>query len=272
MQESDKKRTKKIILTHSFKGGTGKTVIATNFVHYFTKKGYKTLFIDGDLLAPSLEKIIPPKNQKNELKTWIDYLEEKSELDEVIYPTMDKNIDIIYSPAPEIGKSFLAEKNTSWWVQALKRSLKIREMWQNGEINYDFIILDNQNGISMNSANNITLSDIGFLILRPVTYGVSGTAHLLREMYATLQDFRKREDYLIWNQIPRADAQKNQYVDNLLSNWDDFFKVTISPVSRIDYDVELAISMLQHKENELLGITETLQQEIDRICTHINLG
>jgi len=268
-------RTKKIILTHSFKGGTGKTVIATNFAYYFMKKGLKTLLIDGDLLAPSLVKIIPPKKKEEEIKTWVDFLEEENEIHEVIYPTFYKNLDVIYSPAPEIGKSFLTEKNTSWWVQALKRSLCIREYWQNDpKFDYDFIIIDNQNGISMNSANNITLSDIGFLILRPVTYGVSGTAHLLREMYATLQDFRKREDYLIWNQIPRvADEERNRYVDKLLGDWDDFFRVGgLEPISRIEYSDELSISMLQYKENELLGTSDTLQKEIERICSEINLG
>ncbi|MHA2362976.1 MAG: ParA family protein [Candidatus Hodarchaeales archaeon] len=274
VEQKERSRVKKIILTHSFKGGTGKTVIATNFAYYFNKKGYKVLYIDGDLLAPSLDKIFPPTKDKNEIKTWTDYLEGiYDNLTDVIYSTSYENLDIIYSPPPEVGKSFLAEKTSSWWVRALKRSLTIREIWNNNEIDYDFIVLDNQNGINMNSANNITLSDIGFLVLRPVHYGMSGTVHLLREMYATLQDFREREDYLIWNQIPRADDAKNAYIDKLLLDWDNFFQEGgLEPIARINYDVELAISMLAMRENKLLGISDNVQNEIDQICKKIHLG
>ena len=129
MADNNKKNNKKIILTHSFKGGTGKTVIATNFAYYFCKMGYKTLFIDADLLAPSLEKIFPQSNPDHELRTWTDYLERKyNGLEDVIYKTPYENLDVVYSPPPEIGKNFLAEKGSSWWVQALNLFIRQRKM------------------------------------------------------------------------------------------------------------------------------------------------
>ena len=263
--------TKKIILTHSFKGGTGKTVIATNFAYNFCQRGYKTLFIDADLLAPSLEKIFP-NSVTDDYRTWTDYLEKNySSLKDVIYNTQFKNLDVVFSPPPEIGKTFLAEKGSSWWVQALKTCLYDKESWFT-ELGYDFIILDNQNGISMNSANNITISDIGYLILRPVTYGVSGTEHLLREMYLTIQGLRKkRKDYLIWNQIPKSekgDTKSDEYVSNTISEWDEYFiEGGLTPISRIYYDAELSISMLKQENDKLIGLSDTIQKELDRIFT-----
>jgi MinD-like ATPase involved in chromosome partitioning or flagellar assembly len=267
-------QTKKIVLTHSFKGGTGKTVIATNFAYNFCNNGYKTLIIDADLLAPSMEKIFPRTNEYKEFRTWTDYLENTyNDLGEVVYPTKYKNLDIIYSPPPEIGRNFLTEKSSSWWVQALKTCLHDKEKWFN-ELGYDFILLDNQNGISMNSANNITISDIGFLILRPVTYGVSGTAHLLREMYSTIQGLRKkRTDYLIWNQIPKSeDQEKNKYIHDILNEWDDFFtEGGLKPIARIYYDADLSISMLKRENEKLLGTSSLMQKEIENILKKINL-
>lgn len=264
--------TKKIILTHSFKGGTGKTVMATNFAYYFCKKGYKTLIIDADLLAPSMEKIFP-HNHEN-LRTWTDYLENKYDnLGEIVYKTAYDNLEVVYSPPPEIGKHFLTEKTSSWWVQALKTCLYDKENWF-GELNYDFIILDNQNGISMNSANNITISDIGFLILRPVTYGVSGTAHLLREMYSTIQGLsKKRSDYLIWNQIPKSrNKEKNKYVSEIISEWDNFFiEGGLTPISRNYYDADLSISMLKLEDDILLGTSDSIQKEISEILKKISV-
>lgn len=269
-----KNETKKIILTHSFKGGTGKTVMATNFAHFFSNRGFKTLLIDADLLAPSMEKIFP-RNNREELRTWTDYLEQKNKEDisEVIYNTQFKNLDIIYSPPPEIGKNFLSEKTSSWWVQALKTCLYNKESWFE-DLNYDYVILDNQNGISMNSANNITISDLGFLILRPVTYGVSGTAHLLREMYSTIQGLRKkRADYLIWNQIPKSEnEEQNNYISEILGEWDTFFtEGGLTPISRLYYDADLSISMLKQNDTQVLGVSETFQNEIERMLTKIGI-
>jgi cellulose biosynthesis protein BcsQ len=206
----------------------------------------------------------------NDYRTWTDYLEKNYDsLEDVIYKTQFKNLDVVFSPPPEIGKTFLAEKGSSWWVQALKTCLYDKESWFN-ELDYDFIILDNQNGISMNSANNITISDVGFLILRPVTYGVSGTAHLLREMYSTIQGLRKkRKDYLIWNQIPRSntgDTKSDEYVTNIISEWDKFFvEGGLTPISRIYYDSDLSISMLKQENDKLLGLSDTIQRELDKI-------
>lgn len=265
--------TKKIVLTHSFKGGTGKTVIATNIAYNYSNKNYKTLIIDADLLAPSMEKIFPLEKKYDEFRTWTDYLENNyNDLSEVIYPTKYKNLDVIYSPPPEIGRNFLTEKSSSWWVQALKTCLHDKEKWFE-ELGYDFILLDNQNGISMNAANNITISDVGFLVLRPVTYGVSGTEHLLREMYSTIQGLRKRRsDYLIWNQIPKStDEKKNKHIQKVISEWDNFFiEGGLTPISRIHYDADLSISMLQQEKGKLLGTSSTLQKEIDKILRKIN--
>ena len=271
-----KGQVKKIILTHSFKGGTGKTVIATNFAYNFCKRGYKTLIIDADLLAPSMEKIFPiiKKDQSDEFRTWTDYLENiYSSLGDITYPTAFKNLDIVYSPPPEIGRNFLTEKSSSWWVQALKTCLHDKEEWFD-KLGYDFIILDNQNGISMNSANNITISDIGFLVLRPVTYGVSGTAHLLREMYSTIQGLRKkRSDYLIWNQIPKSeDENQNNYISEVINEWDNFFlEGGLTPISRIYYDADLSISMLKQANKKILGTSDIMQKEIDKILGSINI-
>ncbi len=255
-------------MTHSFKGGTGKTAIATNFAYYLSQKGYKILLLDGDLTAPSFTKIIPPPVSNP--KTWPMYLEEKYELDQVIYNTPFENIDIIYAPNPEIGQNFLSETQ-NWWIKALKQQMLARKLWFN-EFGYDFVVLDNQNGLSMNAANNYTISDIGFLILRPVTYGISGSANIIREMSATLRPQWKRMDFLLWNQVPRH-PDLNFIVDELIANWTSYFaEKGIETIAQIDYMPEFSISMLQHQENHLLGVYDPIQEKIASICQTLGLG
>lgn len=263
---------KKVILTHSFKGGTGKTVLAINIAHYLAKN-YKILFIDGDLLAPSLEKVIPQNNNKSIKKTWPDFLEGTfTSVEDVIYETGIKNLDVIYSPPPEIGKSFLSEKNMNWWVTALRKELTCRDVWFQ-DLDYDYVIIDNQNGISMNSANNITTSDCGFLVLRPVTYGVSGTSALIKEMYRTIHGIRERVDYLIWNQIPRSSSKsQNKKVNELLSSWDEYFnQINVNPIAKIYYNADLSISMLEEKVDTLLGVSSYIQKHVKSILKISNI-
>ncbi len=121
---------KKVLLTHSFKGGTGKTVLAINIAHFLAKANTKVLFIDGDLLAPSLEKVIPQKDEESIKKTWPDFLEGTySDVEDVIYNTDIENMDVIYSPPPEIGKTFLSEKKMNWWVTALRKELTCKSIF-----------------------------------------------------------------------------------------------------------------------------------------------
>ncbi|MHA2339469.1 MAG: ParA family protein [Candidatus Hodarchaeales archaeon] len=263
---------KKVLLTHSFKGGTGKTVLAINIAHYLAKTT-KVLFIDGDLLAPSLEKVIPQKDEESIKKTWPDFLEGTySDVEDVIYDTPIDNLDVIYSPPPEIGKSFLSEKKMNWWVTALRKELTCRDVWFQ-DLDYDYVIIDNQNGISMNSANNITTSDCGFLVLRPVTYGVSGTSALIKEMYKTIHGIRERADYLIWNQIPRSSNKKqNTKVNELLRSWDEYFKqINVDPIAKIYYNADLSISMLEESNKSMLGVSSYIQKHVKDILKISNI-
>ena len=235
------------------------------------KKNTKVLYIDGDLLAPSMERILPQTKQN--YYYWTDFLEGKyTKVEDVIYQTPYKNLDVIYSPPPEVGKSFLSEKNANWWVNALKTEMLCRDRWFN-ELGYDYVILDNQNGISMNSANNITASDIGFLILRPVTYGVSGTTHLVKEMYRTIHGIRERQDFLIWNQIPRSvDDSMNEKIDKLLVSWDEYFRqIQVEPIAKIFYNADLSIAMLEEPKDTLIGITEFIQKHIEAVLTNVGI-
>ncbi|MGY5881865.1 MAG: P-loop NTPase [Candidatus Thorarchaeota archaeon] len=48
---------------HSFKGGTGKSLIAVALAHSFAKDGEKVLLTDGDFGAPCLESFFPMKGK-----------------------------------------------------------------------------------------------------------------------------------------------------------------------------------------------------------------
>ncbi|MEM2046020.1 MAG: P-loop NTPase, partial [Candidatus Bathyarchaeia archaeon] len=61
----------KMIAVHSYKGGTGKTLISTNLAAALAKQGEKVCLMDLDFRAPSLASLLGIEN----MKYWInDYL------------------------------------------------------------------------------------------------------------------------------------------------------------------------------------------------------
>ena len=52
----------KIIAVHSYKGGTGKTLLSVNLAATFAKLGKKVALFDLDFRAPSLFSILKAEN------------------------------------------------------------------------------------------------------------------------------------------------------------------------------------------------------------------
>jgi len=97
----------KSIAFHSYKGGTGKTTIASNCAALLAKKGFKVALLDLDVYAPSLLAYF-----QRQPKKWLnDYLLAQAEVDEVMTPVTDSIQDYSkkYDNAVEIkGKLWIA--------------------------------------------------------------------------------------------------------------------------------------------------------------------
>lgn len=260
--------TKKVILTHSYKGGTGKTTFAINMAYYLAEHGFKTLLVDGDLIAPSLTSVFGQDIKA--INTWTDVLEGTVATEEAIYPTPKENLGVVFSPDPEVGKKFLSEKGPLWWVKSLRTTVQSRNIWFE-KLGYDYVVLDNQNGLSMNSANNITIADVLLLVLRPITYAVEGTAHLVGELYSTLRSLWDRKDYLIWNQIPN-DPELDDVVEEVLQLWTNSFEEKgLTTIAKVYYNQRLAIQMLRNQEGQITGVYDIIQNEVAKIFDRIGL-
>ncbi len=53
-----------VLTLHSYKGGTGKTFIATNLAAALASEGKRVCLIDFDLRAPSLAKVFGAEGRK----------------------------------------------------------------------------------------------------------------------------------------------------------------------------------------------------------------
>src|SRR5512139_1443215 len=74
-------RMGKIIAVHSYKGGTGKTLLSVNLAATFAKQGKRVCLFDLDFRAPSLATIFKAEG----LECWLnDYLNGTCDINRVL--------------------------------------------------------------------------------------------------------------------------------------------------------------------------------------------
>lgn len=188
----------KIIAVHSYKGGTGKTLLSLNLAASFFKRGKKVCLLDLDFRAPSLVTIL--KAEKAEC--WLnDYLNGVCEIDKVLLDVSDrlqnggKLFVGLANPSTEAIRDMSA-KDRKWEMRALGRLLALRGSLL-AEKGLDYLMFDTSPGLQYSSINAIVSSD---LVLVATTFDrsdVDGTRRMLRELY----DLFEKKTEVILNKV-----------------------------------------------------------------------
>ena len=211
----------KCIAFHSYKGGTGKTTIASNFAALLAKKGYNVFLLDLDVYAPSMQSYF-----KKEPKKWInDYLYSNAELDDILLdltPTIsEKNYDgaknknhangrlwvafsnskkeEIYKLEGGTGGGGAAGKQDTSKIQLLRRFILLREQLIS-QYDADYIIIDTSPGIRYWSINALAVADTLFLTLKMGDLDIEGTRKMADEIYGSFTKFGAKS-YLLLNRV-----------------------------------------------------------------------
>lgn len=74
----------KVIITNSFRGGTGKSTIISNLGSYLASFGLKIILIDADVISPGVHAIFG-LDSKNFSKTLTDFLMNGTDIRDVVY-------------------------------------------------------------------------------------------------------------------------------------------------------------------------------------------
>ena len=119
----------KIIAVHSYKGGTGKTLLSVNLAATFAKAGKKVCVFDLDFRAPSLFAILKAENAE----FWFnDYLNNTCEAENVLVDLSSrvggsgKFYAGLANPATEAIRD-MSSKDRKWEMRALGRLLALKE-------------------------------------------------------------------------------------------------------------------------------------------------
>ncbi len=150
----------KIVAVHSYKGGTGKTLLSVNLATTFAKAGKKVVLFDLDFRAPSLFAILNMPNAE----CWLnDYLNGTCEINKVLIDMSSKVQGTgkffvgFANPGTEAIRDMSA-KDRKWEMRALGRLLSLRNSLLN-EQGFDYIVFDTSPGLQYSSINAIVTAD-----------------------------------------------------------------------------------------------------------------
>ena len=198
----------KIIAIHSYKGGTGKTLISVNLASTYARKGRAVCLFDLDFRAPSLHAFFKADNVEHWLN---DYLNGLCDIEKVLADFTPKNpgkgklLVGLANPSTEAIREMSA-KDRKWEMRALGRLLSLKNSLLN-DMHTDYLILDTSPGLQYSSINAIVSADTALVITGIDKSDIQGTQRMIQELY----DLFEKKTAIIMNKVPcEVMPSKNQ--------------------------------------------------------------
>jgi MinD-like ATPase involved in chromosome partitioning or flagellar assembly len=193
----------KIISTHSFRGGTGKSNTTANLAVLTAKAGYRVGIVDTDIQSPGIHVVfgIDESTMQHSLN---DYLWGKCRIDEAAFDVTERAIGNIRE-GNDRPKLFMVPSSlrTSEIARILREGYDVARLNDGFQelvkrLRLDFLFVDTHPGVNEETLLSIAISDALVLILRPDQQDFQGTAvavELARKLDVP-------EMFLIVNKVP----------------------------------------------------------------------
>jgi len=197
----------KIIAVHSYKGGTGKTLLSVNLAATFAKQGKKVCLFDLDFRAPSLFAILKLENAE----CWLnDYLNNICDIDKVLVDATGRVASKgqffvgLANPATEAIRD-MSSKDRKWEMRALGRLLYLRNALLNDK-GFDYLVFDTSPGLQYSSINAIVAADLIVVATTGDRSDVDGSKRMLNELYNLFE----KKTGLVINKVLDYNSQARQ--------------------------------------------------------------
>jgi MinD-like ATPase involved in chromosome partitioning or flagellar assembly len=171
----------KIISTHSFRGGTGKSNSTANLAVLVARAGNRVGVIDTDIQSPGIHVIFQLAESRIEYAL-NDYLWGKCRIEETAYDVTDAAIGNVAEDA-ERPRVFLIPSSVK--VGEIGRVLKegydvakLNDGFQRliRDLDLDYLFIDTHPGVNEETLLSIAISDKLILVMRPDSQDFQGTA------------------------------------------------------------------------------------------------
>jgi MinD-like ATPase involved in chromosome partitioning or flagellar assembly len=226
-----------VIVTNSFRGGTGKSTVISNIGSYLASFGMKVIIVDGDVISPGIHAIFGLDN-KSFSTTLTDFLIAKTNIEDAVYDishNLDLPDDTLY-----IVPSSLEQKNISQILQDRGSSNKLAKAVKQLTDAYapDYILIDTHPGLNEEFLVASGVTDKLLNIVRPDNQDFQGlevTAQIARQL-----GFKS---YVILNKV-----HKNVNANKLLKNIEGAFKIPVAGILPLAEEIILAQSQYVFSE------------------------
>ena len=189
----------RIIALHSYKGGTGKTLLSINLAATYTKQGKDICLLDLDFRAPSLHAVFRANNSEYWLN---DYLNGACEIKRILLDFSHSragNGRFLVGLADPTTQAIreMSAKDRKWEMRALGRLLSLKNSLIN-DMHLDYLILDTSPGLQYSSINAIVSADAVLVVTSTDTSDVKGTQRMIQELYELFD----KKTGIVMNKVP----------------------------------------------------------------------
>lgn len=255
----------KMVAVHSYKGGTGKTLISTNLAVTLAKHGKSVCLLDLDFRAPSLSTLL----KINKAECWLnDYLNGVCEIDKALIDLSDRITNQgkffvgLANPSVEAIRD-MSSKDRKWEMRALGRLLSIRNSLLNDK-GFNYVIFDTSPGLQYSSINAIVSADIVIVATTLDNSDVEGTRRMLRDLY----DLFEKKTEIVLNKVMYDDALRGGK-DKLQALVKDTYKVPLLGVIPCFCDISRAegkmIFVHEKPDHPFTRILDEVAAKIDKL-------
>jgi len=242
----------KVIAIHSSRGGTGKTVIATNLAATYANKGLNIALLDLDFRAPSLITVFS-KGIRGPVKHWLnDFMNGRCTIDQALvdvseeYGLKGRLLIGLANPTIDAIQNVMG-KSRAWEVTAVKKLFSLRSTLFNN-MNIDCCIFDTSPGIQYSSINAVISSDVSIIVTTLDSLDIKGVQRMLAEFYDA---FEKRTVVLMNKVFPQTRIWSNGRQKEFINQMEKALKHPIIAVIPCYCDV------LQAERASLLAIEKS---------------
>lgn len=171
----------KIISTHSFRGGTGKSNTTANLATLLARAGHRVGVIDTDIQSPGIH-VVFQFDQSRAHYSLNDYLWKRCRIEDAAYDITEQCIGNA-APDEERPRLFLipSSLNSGEIARILSEGYDVGLLNDGFQelvrrLKLDFLLIDTHPGVNEETLLSIAVSDLLILILRPDSQDFQGTA------------------------------------------------------------------------------------------------
>ena len=240
----------KAISIHSYRGGTGKTVIATNLAAILASRGLNVALLDVDFRAPSLATIFSKAIGDNPVRCWLNgFLNGSCDPEQVLinisekFNLKGKLLIGLANPSIEAVRNIMG-KSRSWEVTAVKKLFSLLSSLFE-DMTVDCCIFDTSPGVQYSSINAVVSSDVSVILTTLDSLDLEGTGNMLSDLYDALG---KKTVVLVNKFFPESREQSVEIREDIVRKVETMLKHTVIGVIPCYCDV------LQTQRSSLLAV------------------